>query len=1225
MGYNTSWQLGYECQSRCNMRAEKLGQKIKYLRKLLNAFPRYSSSLIVGPDVIAFKTNEEKQYLLDYFNSIGSALSAITWHPNFDQVSFNNNKVIIRDENLFTEKANLEKAAGEIIFKKPLWIAESKEEKCKKQFIGALVWTRRLGNSAKIGAQVVMRQPENSNLFKPTPDFWVSLLHKNLVGSEVLDINVEFGNETHIHFFCQCTKPSLKYKKGSLTIFGINLTPNPIIAKLKDFKIKEVDEYILLPGFDNSNRMFAESTLLNNKLLTLNNGHEIPHFAPIVKKDDKNVPIILPSGGIGFWVVPNLKFKVCGFHEETIKNRSRRGTKIENSSENITPTSRKRVRDIFRTLESNTNTIQNQNPSPPTLKLTPIIIPTVLSPNDQLKQKLAIARIKLRTIFQDLQNSIKHHRPLAVKRETVINGETTPLTKFKQIQQNQQVRNAEIVRKIRESIKQLEISDTLKNTLGERKLKQFIDKSDEELEKLRSNLRKRQEKFVENYRTRSGDFSQKLLNDDFKSRVSKIVGVLQEKERGNSHKKRETEEDAGGEEVEKDDAEREDAAKYDDEQANSKQYGTKGKDAEQEDVVQKDANQEDAAHKYAKQYGTKQKYAEQDDAAAQKDAKQYGTKQKNAERYVTKQIDVEQDDTEPEDAKREGTKQRKVKRHSAEQEDVKQGDTEQGDVEQKNIKEDAFEQDDSTQKNAEPKEVKEDYTNQKDAGNDDAEPKDAKQDGVKQKDDIQEDANQKDADQQDATRKDARQEDATQKDAKEEDAKITKIKRNSQQDKSKHYKPKIDKFQQNLPEQEGPHQSGPEEDGPEQSEVKQNEPEQNAPEQAKLTEDDELLSTFTSFFKNFLHPTEGQTINNPPEQTDPEDTTSNDEYSSEEDENWNHSFVAASTTTADATDDNKNYDDINNKNNNNYDNIDNNNGDADDYNDDTTQKYFRKRRDTESDETDYKSSKSHKKVKENYSDNESNYYNAENDNDDDMKYFITKRRKNKNDDDDLDETYSPNYNQFTNFRQQWPNYWNYRPLIYYDYYAPYGNYHHYYPTGIPSYSAHFDYGNSVPYHYYQQPFVPLLRRRRRQIDDIDIKNTDKGPIDNSKLINSRVFSKQHEVNNNEQQFYEHQKFKKQQELKEQQEINKQQEIKNQQEVNNQKDVKRQKDEVNNQKEIENQQNEVNNQKEIANQQDINNQKEVKKQQEVYNQQQFRGVWGNWSPLRKIIKKTNLSL
>lgn len=48
---------------------------------MLNEFPRYSTSIIVGPDVIGFKTKKEKKYLQNYFNSAGSALSAVTWHP----------------------------------------------------------------------------------------------------------------------------------------------------------------------------------------------------------------------------------------------------------------------------------------------------------------------------------------------------------------------------------------------------------------------------------------------------------------------------------------------------------------------------------------------------------------------------------------------------------------------------------------------------------------------------------------------------------------------------------------------------------------------------------------------------------------------------------------------------------------------------------------------------------------------------------------------------------------------------------------------------------------------------------------------------------------------------------------------------------------------------------------------------------------------------------------
>lgn len=86
----------------------------------------------------------------------------------------------------------------------------------------------------------------------------MSLLHKKLVGPEVFNLNIQSGNQTHVHFFCQCTKSSSKYEKGSLTIFGINLTPNKMMANLKGYKIKEAYEYILLPGFDTLNRMFAE-------------------------------------------------------------------------------------------------------------------------------------------------------------------------------------------------------------------------------------------------------------------------------------------------------------------------------------------------------------------------------------------------------------------------------------------------------------------------------------------------------------------------------------------------------------------------------------------------------------------------------------------------------------------------------------------------------------------------------------------------------------------------------------------------------------------------------------------------------------------------------------------------------------------------------------------------------------------------------------------------------
>jgi hypothetical protein len=79
-----------------------------------------------------------------------------------------------------------------------------------------------------------------------------------LVGREVLDTKIAMGNRTHVHFYCQCTNPSSKYERGSLTVFGINLTPSKVTVSLKGIKLKIVYKYILLPGYDAPNRMFAE-------------------------------------------------------------------------------------------------------------------------------------------------------------------------------------------------------------------------------------------------------------------------------------------------------------------------------------------------------------------------------------------------------------------------------------------------------------------------------------------------------------------------------------------------------------------------------------------------------------------------------------------------------------------------------------------------------------------------------------------------------------------------------------------------------------------------------------------------------------------------------------------------------------------------------------------------------------------------------------------------------
>ncbi|XP_077266500.1 uncharacterized protein LOC143899781 isoform X2 [Temnothorax americanus] len=327
MGYNISWQLGYECQTRCDLFGGQLGQYVAYLRKILKTFPRYSNSLIIGPDIVAYKTPQQQRYLQNYLHSANSALSAITWHPNLDSVSLNDNiSIHYNYDNIIAEKDEMYKVISRAAKDKPLWIAESKPEESKCQYLGALIWTRRLGNAAKLGIQVVMRQL--SDLSQATPEYWVSLLYKTLVGREVLE--TKFQSEDHVHFYSQCTKPSALYSKGAITIFGINLTKKNVIASLKNLKIKIFHKYILSPDFETGNKMFSENVLLNNKSLHLINDKELPDINPEIIINPDGLELELSSGDIGFWVIPNAKVTACicseeeGIENNTVKKLSKR-------------------------------------------------------------------------------------------------------------------------------------------------------------------------------------------------------------------------------------------------------------------------------------------------------------------------------------------------------------------------------------------------------------------------------------------------------------------------------------------------------------------------------------------------------------------------------------------------------------------------------------------------------------------------------------------------------------------------------------------------------------------------------------------------------------------------------------------------------------------------------------------------------------------------------------
>lgn len=73
----------------------------------------------------------------------------------------------------------------------------------------------------------------------------MSVFHKALIGSEVLDIKISSGNKTRLETVAHCTKmssydpnegilaPEFRYNRGAITVFGVNMGSENVKISLK--------------------------------------------------------------------------------------------------------------------------------------------------------------------------------------------------------------------------------------------------------------------------------------------------------------------------------------------------------------------------------------------------------------------------------------------------------------------------------------------------------------------------------------------------------------------------------------------------------------------------------------------------------------------------------------------------------------------------------------------------------------------------------------------------------------------------------------------------------------------------------------------------------------------------------------------------------------------------------------------------------------------------------
>ncbi|KAM5192818.1 heparanase isoform 2-T2 [Mantella aurantiaca] len=227
--YNLSWELGnepnsFKKKSGLYIDGFQLGKDFMSLHKLLGTYLRYKNSGVYGPD-IGQPTKKSQKMLSRFLKAGGKVINSVTWHHYYvdgrtaSKRDFLNPRIL---DSLASEIETVFQIVNQTVPGKLVWLGETSSAYgggcpgLSNSYIDGFMWLDKLGMSAKLGIDVVMRQAlfgaGSYNLvdsdFEPLPDYWLSLLFKKLVGSVVLNTSLKNSKtawETKIRIYAHCT------------------------------------------------------------------------------------------------------------------------------------------------------------------------------------------------------------------------------------------------------------------------------------------------------------------------------------------------------------------------------------------------------------------------------------------------------------------------------------------------------------------------------------------------------------------------------------------------------------------------------------------------------------------------------------------------------------------------------------------------------------------------------------------------------------------------------------------------------------------------------------------------------------------------------------------------------------------------------------------------------------------------------------------------------------
>ncbi|XP_066893037.1 heparanase isoform X2 [Kogia breviceps] len=318
--YNISWELGNEPNSfrkKAGIFIDglQLGKDFMELHKLLGK-SAFKNAKLYGPDVGQPRGKTVKM-LKSFLKAGGEVIDSVTWHHYYLNGRIATKEDFLNPDVLDTFISSVQKifqAVEETRPHKKVWLGETSSAYgggaplLSNTFAAGFMWLDKLGLSARMGIEVVMRQvffgAGNYHLvdenFEPLP---------KLVGTNVLMASVKGPDRNKLRVYLHCTNINHpRYKEGDLTLYALNLHNVTKRLQLPHHLFdKQVDKYLIKPSGPNG--LFSKSVQLNGQTLKMVDDQTLPALTEKTLRPGSSLG--LPALSYGFFVIRNAKVAAC--------------------------------------------------------------------------------------------------------------------------------------------------------------------------------------------------------------------------------------------------------------------------------------------------------------------------------------------------------------------------------------------------------------------------------------------------------------------------------------------------------------------------------------------------------------------------------------------------------------------------------------------------------------------------------------------------------------------------------------------------------------------------------------------------------------------------------------------------------------------------------------------------------------------------------------------------